>query len=152
MNVLRDAVVTTFKNKFPQMTVLPFYGLLTEDTEKQISYNSPGILVCALGASEPDDSIAPWELESQLGAVITVKAASMAERDRLGWDRCIEVADVVYANCWGISCQYIRPAHITLLRKNEQRDAEGVPTGQAYWTIQFTNLIKFEVLLGQTGP
>lgn len=152
MNVLRDAVVSTLKGKFPTLTVLPFFGLLTEETEKQVSYNSNGILVCALGAAEPDESIAPWELEAQMGLVVTVRAASMAERDKQGWDLCIKVADVVYGNPWGLSCAYIRPAHITVLRKNEQRDADGVPTGQSYWTIQFTNLIKFELLLGQTGP
>lgn len=152
MNVLRDAVVATLQTKHPGMVVLPFFGLLDADNDKQISYNSPGVLVCMLGAVEPDERIAPWELEAQMGLVVTVKAASMAERDRTGWQRCIEVADTVYGNPWGLSCAYIRPAHITALRKNEERDEEGVPTGQAYWTIQFSNLIKFELLLGQTGP
>ena len=148
MNVLRDAIVSTLQAKFPTATVMPFHGLLTEDNDKQISYNAPGILVCTLGATEPPDDIAPWELDAQSGLVVTVKAASAAERDRLGWDFCIRVAEVVYGNPWGLSCAFIRPARITVLRKNEQRDAEGVPTGHAYWTIQFTQYIKFELLLG----
>jgi hypothetical protein len=147
MNRLREAVVATLKKKLPDMNVLPFFGLLNEDTEKQISYNSPGILVCALGAAEPDETIAPWELEAQMGLVVTVKAASMAERDRFGWEQTVKVANVVYACTWGIEQLNIRPAKITLLRKNDQRDENGVPTGQAYWTIQFYNWIKFEALL-----
>jgi hypothetical protein len=148
MNILRTAVVATLTAKHPDMNVEPFFGLLNEDTDKQISYNSPAILVCALGAAEAPEEIAPWELDAQMGLVVTVKAASMAERDRIGWDYCIKVANTVYACTWGLTQLHIRPAKITVLRKNEQRDKEGVPTGQAYWTIQFTNLIKFELLLG----
>lgn len=149
MNRLRDAIVNTLKAKFPSMaqTIVPFHGLLTEQTEKQISYNSPGIMVCILGADQPDDTIAPWELAANVGLVVTVKAASAIERDKAGWDLCTQVANIVYANTWGVEQQNIRPAIITLLRKNEQRDLEGTPTGQAYWTIQFFNFIKFEALL-----
>lgn len=149
MNRLRDAIVTTLRGKFPTMasSIQPFHGLLTDQSDKQISYASPGILVCELGAEEAPEEIAPFELSAQSGLVVTVKGASAIQRDKDGWDLCIKVADVVYANTWGIEQQNIRPAKITLLRKNEERNPEGEPTGQVYWTIQFYNWIKFEALL-----
>lgn len=149
MNRLRDAVVATLKADFPQVNVQSFHGLLTDQSDKQISYNSPGILVCELGAAEAPDEVAPWELSAETGLVVTVKAASAMQRDKDGWDLCIKVAEKVYANTWGIEQFNIRPARITLLRKNEERNPEGVPTGQSYWTIQFYNWIKFEALINQ---
>jgi len=149
MNRLRDAIVNTLRAKLPGVNVNSYHGLLTEQSDKQIAYNSPAILVCELGAQEPPDEIAPWELSAQSGLVVTVKAASAAQRDKDGWDLCIRVANIVYACTWGIEQYDIRPAKITLLRKNEQRDPAGVPTGQVYWTIQFYNYIKFQALIDE---
>lgn len=128
-------------------SIQPFHGLLTEDNDKQISYSSPGILVCEIGAEEPPDNIAPWELSAQTGLVITVKGASAVQRDKDGWELTIKVAEVVYGNIWGLEPADIRPARLTLLRKNEERTPEGVPTGQVYWTIQFYNWVKFQLLI-----
>lgn len=149
MNRLRDAIVDTLKGKFPSMehSIAPFIGLLDEQSDSQISYAAPGILVCILPVTEVPDAIAPWEMQVEMGLVIAVKEASALERDKAGWALSSKVIDVVYRNTWGIPTDLIRPAIVVNWAKNTARDAQGVPTGINYWTIQFYNWVKIEALL-----
>lgn len=150
MNLVRDAIVQTLRDRFPALgtSVRAFTGLLDEQSDGQISYPSPGVLVSAINAIEPPEEIAPWELRLNFGLVITAKAASAAERDKEGWQLCMRVAKVAYRNTWGVNPFNIRPAILVGIQKNTARDLNGAPTGVDYWTIQLYNWAKFDALIG----
>lgn len=146
MDKVRQAIVDTLKGKFPAMaeSIIPFTGLLDEESEEQISYRAPGVLVCILPVAEVPEIIAPWELQADFGLVIAVKEPSAIERDKAGWKLCMQVVNVAYRNTWGISAQFIRPAIITGIAKNQRRNPDGTPTGIDYWTVTFYNWLKIE--------
>jgi len=148
MDQLREGIVRALKEAFPthEASIRPFTALLDEQTDVQISYPSTGMLVCILPITEAPDDI-PWELRAHFGLVVTLKAASAIERDKLGWKLCMQVAQVVYRNCWGIERMNITPAVITGIQKNEARTPDGAPTGINYWTILFYNYVKFEAVV-----
>jgi hypothetical protein len=149
MDILRGILVDTLKAKLPDLAkgIKPFVGLLEEQTEGQLSHNSPSILVCCLPITEAPEDKAPWELRADWGIVMTVRAASALERDKLGWAQAIRVANVVYANVWG-KPGHVCPARLTSLSKNEARAPDGTPTGVNYWTLTFYNWIKFSAANG----
>lgn len=148
MRVIRDAIVSTLRDKFPahEKSIQPFIGLLDEDTDKQITYAAPGMLVCILPYGEAPENIAPWELQGNFAIVISRKELSALERDSKGWELCDAVAEVAYRNTWGISGLNIRPAVLMNIQKNNAFNPDGTPNGTSYWTIQFYNWLKFRAL------
>lgn len=148
MDIIRDAIVTTLQGKFPAMgdSIQPFIGLLDEQSETQISYRAPGVLVCILPFNEAPEDIAPWELQGEFALVLSVKGASALVRDKEGWKLCKQLAQVTYRNTWGVNPLNIRPAIITNVSKNTARNPDGTPTGVNYWTILFHNWMNFEAM------
>jgi hypothetical protein len=149
MDIIRDAIVRHLRDRFPDMesSIMPFIGLLDEQTEKQISYRAPGILIGILPFGEVPDAVAPWEMAGEFGAVISVAQASAIERDKAGWTLSMRVAQAIYRNTWGFPRMEVCPAIITNIQKNVQLDSTGSPTGVNYWTIQFHNWLMFEALV-----
>ena len=146
MDKIRQAIIDHLKGKFPSMenSILAYTGMLDEDSDEQISYQAPAILVCVLPIQEVPENIAPWELQAEIGLVVAMKAPGALERDKLGWDLTIKVAKECYRKTWGISPEFIRPSIITGIAKVERRNRDNTPSGLDYWTITFYNWLKFE--------
>lgn len=150
MIAIRDAVLEQLKDRFPALgnSVRAFTGRFGEVQEGQLSYPSPAIIVSILPVVEAPKDVDPWPLEITFGIVVTAKEARASESDRVGWRFALEVAQIIYRNCWGFQKgMEITPAVIDSIQKQEQVNPLGAPTGVYYWTITFHQYATFEVIL-----
>lgn len=149
MNALRNAIINELKARLPDIAdrIKPFAMLLDEQTDAFVGYAPGSVFLSILPAQQAPAEFAPFELRANFGLVVTAKGASVKDTDAAGWEQATRVAQVVYGNNWKLPST--STATITAFSKNEQRDKEGLPTGNYYWTIVFYNLCRFSAALGE---
>lgn len=152
MIVIRQRIIDTIKGEFPALgeSVRAFTGRFDATQEGQLSYGAPAIILAILPVTEAPKEVDPWPLQLSFGAAVIAKAPKASDADKMGWTMALQVAKIVYRNCWGFqNGMDITPAVIDSIQKNEQVNPQGVPTGVYYWTVQFHNFATFEVVLGE---
>lgn len=152
MELLRARVLKHLKARFPayERSILPLDELLDQQTDGRIVFPAPGIVVSILNAVEPPAGgpFGVYDLQCNMGVVVTVKEARASDADIAGWKLTTEVAKFIRNNCWGFdTISDIAPAVITQIAKQQQRDKSGTRTGSPYWTITFFNSTYFDTLL-----
>lgn len=141
----RQKIVDYLKQGFPTATVKLHHGVLDEGEDGGITYNASGLFVCPVDVTEAPVQHDPWDLLVETGVVVVYKHASALERDRQCELLTMRTVEKLSKQCFGYSRMLVTPWTLTAVRRRQQRRQDGSFTGLSYWTIQGTNMMKFEV-------